>query len=235
MTAAAKATFPVVCFLLWCAVALNIVHVREHEPHKTDLVINSIAATCYAVILISYSRENIRENVRLVRYADWFITVPLLLVAARQWSQPGEDVFTKNVIVMLVSSCLMILFGFLGKDTFSASYLVGFVFFAVTFYQLYKVMGLNEKTAEEENQQQQQEQKKLKHHPPPSRKRRLHLFLAMTVIWSLYGVAYLLPWEVKTISYNLLDVISKGGFAVWLFLSAQRTMVQSSSSSSSSC
>ena len=38
-------------------------------------------------------------------------------------------------------------------------------------------------------------------------------------IWGVYGISYLLPIRQKNISYNILDLISKAGFGVFIWLS----------------
>jgi bacteriorhodopsin len=40
------------------------------------------------------------------------------------------------------------------------------------------------------------------------------------IVWSLYGVAFLLPWEKKNVAYNILDVFSKNVFGFILTISA---------------
>jgi hypothetical protein len=44
-------------------------------------------------------------------------------------------------------------------------------------------------------------------------------FYIFAVLWSLYGVAYLQDEETKNISYNILDLFSKGlfGVGIWMF------------------
>ena len=45
------------------------------------------------------------------------------------------------------------------------------------------------------------------------------IYAAFTVVWFLYGVAYLLNTTYKNIVYNFLDVISKAGFGILIWLS----------------
>ena len=43
------------------------------------------------------------------------------------------------------------------------------------------------------------------------------IFLLMTIVWSLYGVAAMFPTIIKNLSYNILDVISKNFYGLYLF------------------
>jgi bacteriorhodopsin len=43
-----------------------------------------------------------------------------------------------------------------------------------------------------------------------------NIFKLISLIWGLYGVAYVLPEAEKNVMYNALDVISKNFFAIFL-------------------
>ena len=92
----------------------------------------------------------------------------------------------------------MLLFGFLGetgKYGFYQCFLLGFLCYAGLMYFLY------DKYVKDENE---------------GAKILYGIFLT---IWGLYGVSYLLPLRQKNISYNILDLISKAGFGVFIWLS----------------
>jgi hypothetical protein len=44
------------------------------------------------------------------------------------------------------------------------------------------------------------------------------IFFVFAIIWSFYGIAYYLDIENKNIMYNFLDVISKSGFGLFMWL-----------------
>ena len=46
------------------------------------------------------------------------------------------------------------------------------------------------------------------------------LFWGVYAVWSLYGVAAVLPYEPKNVMYNLLDVVSKNVYGLLLFVYA---------------
>ena len=43
-----------------------------------------------------------------------------------------------------------------------------------------------------------------------------YLFLYFFIFWGLYGVAALLPYNIKNASYNILDLFSKNFFGIFL-------------------
>ena len=44
------------------------------------------------------------------------------------------------------------------------------------------------------------------------------IFMFLTIVWGLYGVAAMFPVIIKNLSYNMLDIISKNFYGLFLFL-----------------
>ena len=44
-------------------------------------------------------------------------------------------------------------------------------------------------------------------------------FWIFTAVWFLYGIAFLLSLKAKNITYNFLDLVSKAGFGIFLWIS----------------
>ena len=45
-----------------------------------------------------------------------------------------------------------------------------------------------------------------------------NLYYAFTTLWTLYGINHLVPdLEIKNISFNVMDLITKGFFALYIF------------------
>ena len=161
---------------------------------RSDLALNLVATIAYFLILKFYlDRPNMINN---IRYIDWLITTPLLLLAFIQWSNGGVKIPATPLVLLLVYNILMIVAGYFGAGKFNVFYVVGLVFFCLTFYTLWKHFVENL--------------------PEENRKRAKKLYIAFAVVWALYGVAYLFGYKNRSIFYNILDLVSKAGFGIFL-------------------
>jgi len=43
------------------------------------------------------------------------------------------------------------------------------------------------------------------------------LFLFVFIVWSIYGVAAMMPTPYKNISYNILDIIAKNFYGLYIY------------------
>ena len=161
---------------------------------RSDLALNLVATIAYFLILKFYlDRPNMINN---IRYIDWLITTPLLLLAFIQWSNGGVKIPVTPLALLLVYNILMIVAGYFGEGKFNIFYVIGLVFFCLTFYTLWKHFV---ETLSEEK-----------------RKRVKKLYISFAVVWALYGVAYLFGYKNRSIFYNILDLVSKAGFGIFL-------------------
>uniref|UniRef100_A0A6C0FG99 Uncharacterized protein n=1 Tax=viral metagenome TaxID=1070528 RepID=A0A6C0FG99_9ZZZZ len=192
------------------------------------LIVQIIEGTFYAW-LTKY--VNVISNITKYRYYDWFFSTPTMLITlvvyllylkdreenekevikkdsnsekngklektAKKsnndlWSYIKENKYLLSIILFL--NALMLLLGYLGEiGTISNSTAVmfGFIPFLSYFYLIYDNYAKHTTTG-------------------------IYLFLLFTVIWSLYGFAALMPYYIKNIGYNLLDIVSKNFFEVFL-------------------
>ena len=154
------------------------------------------------------------------RYLDWFITTNFLVVSVsllmiyfnqreeRNNSYDGDNITkiyqnnTKTLIEdnlpkytpLIVYNNMMLLVGFLGERGVLSKWFstpVGFVFFFLGFYYLYEFFA--------------------KHSNSGNR-----VFYFITSIWAMYGIAHTFRDQPKNIAYNLLDLISKNAFGVFM-------------------
>ena len=155
------------------------------------------------------------------RYVDWVITtnglmisISLLFIYLNQQElkheEPPEEnnketLFVNNTrkfIPLIVYNNLMLLCGFMGeKGVLSKKYSfsLGFFFFFLSFYYLYQGFAMYSPTS-------------------------TNVFYVIATIWALYGFSHLLPKIEKNVAYNILDLISKnlfGVFMVYLILNPQ--------------
>ena len=104
---------------------------------RTDLAINLVALTAYFV-MIKFFLAN-PDMIHNIRYLDWVITTPLLLLAFIQWSNGGKSIPATPLALLLVYNILMIIAGYIGGGgKANGFYIIGFVFFELTFYTLWK-------------------------------------------------------------------------------------------------
>tara|TARA_Y100000816_G_C25966857_1_gene504506 strand:+ start:228 stop:914 length:687 start_codon:yes stop_codon:yes gene_type:complete len=153
--------------------------------------------------------DTLPDNVTAIRYIDWNITTPLMLISTVMYMKYNtskdkkrdlktEDVIEEdkdNIIKFVFYNFLMLLFGLLGEMNILSkmiSFPLGFLFFYLSFKEIYdNYVGDNSINK--------------------------YLFNFLFVTWSLYGVAALLDFNLKNISYNILDLISKNFYGLFIF------------------
>tara|TARA_Y100000591_G_C21692366_1_gene623831 strand:+ start:28 stop:720 length:693 start_codon:yes stop_codon:yes gene_type:complete len=140
------------------------------------------------------------------RYIDWFITTPTMLLSTIIFMEylKNENSFTfmefmethkKNITIIFVSNALMLLFGYLGethKLNKNKSVFFGFIPFFISFYTIYDNYAKHSELGNK-------------------------LFKFLISIWSLYGIAALLDIKTKNICYNLLDIVSKNFYGLFIY------------------
>ena len=171
----------------------------------SETSVNIIASITYFYLLQMINRGSL-ESVTPVRYLDWVITTPLLLLSLALYAtythnRTNNDFEDKNIdlipiIPIIALNFFMLLFGYLGetgKIKRMTGLIIGFLFFIGLFYMVYEYY--------------------IKDHDST-----LPIFIVFTFVWALYGVAYMLKTERKNIMYNILDLVSKGGFGMLLWV-----------------
>jgi hypothetical protein len=140
------------------------------------------------------------------RYNDWIITTPIMLFTTMMYydynnvdTEP-ETIETfwnkhkKNILIVLGFNLVMLFFGYLYEigilDLFLSN-LFGFIGFAGSFYVQYDAFA--------------------KHSA-----QNIPLFITMTILWSLYGIAAMFNPTWKNISYNIIDTFSKNFYSIFL-------------------
>lgn len=191
----------------------------EHTALKQALGIEmSVQAIQLSLYLWIVLRFHI-PSMALTRYIDWIITTPLMLISimlyftydAQQSLGPKEKKITLReflmdnyniVLIVLLGNLVMLIFGLLGEFGVlnkTLATIIGFLGLIVAFGTIYYNFAKTQQTA--------------------------IIFMIIFTVWSLYGVAYNLDEVPKNIFYNVLDVLAKNMFG--LFLSMK--VLQSSS------
>jgi bacteriorhodopsin len=89
----------------------------------------------------------------------------------------------------------MLYFGYLGEIgaiDLNLSLILGFIFFALTFYIIYKNYAVKSKNAKK-------------------------IFYLTLIIWGIYGIAPLMSPDTKNNMFNILDLFAKNFFGLYLY------------------
>lgn len=193
------------------------IKLKEKDRILTDIlsletIVQFIEGLFYVWLVMNFSKISL-GNVATKRYYDWVITTPLMLLATimymkyLQLKETGNLSsknlrylsFIKenaaNVTQITISNALMLWFGYLGeikKMGMLKSVGIGSLFFLYTFYVIYNNYAIHTETGK-------------------------GLFLFLFVIWGLYAVAAMMSPRNKNIGFNLLDVISKNFYGIYIY------------------
>ena len=158
-------------------------------------------------VWLVYNISQINYDITFIRYFDWFITTPTMLlsfmIVMKYFDSPSIITFTdfinnnfNNISYVLLFNAIMLIFGFLGEIKLlsrNTSFIFGFIFFFLSFYLMFINFVGNNTT-------------------------NLIIFLTNFLIWSIYGIAYMFNYNTKNIIYNILDIFSKNINGLFLFL-----------------
>ena len=187
---------------------------KEIVPLKHILSIETcvtiIASIAYAFLTQSYTTKQ-NFDLTFYRYLDWFATTPLLLLSLiiylsyiknkyenNQTPETDDDSFNiilkdNKIIIIILLNFLMLVFGYMG-ETKLINYIfansLGFIPFILMLYLIWK------------------------HYCHSS---NINVFIAFSIIWSMYGIVYYFDNNNKNIGYNILDIISKVWFGMLIW------------------
>jgi hypothetical protein len=172
-----------------------------------ELAVQFIEAAFYFWLAYNFTKV---LNITPKRYIDWVITTPTMLIILILYliylnkmeennTVPLDffELLKENitiVIPVLVLNWLMLLFGYLGEMQIIPVLLgifLGFIPFLIYYYIIY-INYVNQNTS------------------------GYLLFWYFFFFWSLYGVAAGLPYYIKNMCYNILDLFAKNFFGLFL-------------------
>lgn len=170
---------------------------------KLETLVQIVEAGFY-ILVTKYLKRLDLNSISKLRYADWVFTTPMMLLSTVVYmiyntNKPASlmEILKDNkkpLIRITVCNLGMLLCGLLGEygiiDKFTAT-ILGFAFFGCVFNTIYK-----EYTKQN--------------------KKNLALFWFTCIVWALYGVVYLLNSLNKNIAYNILDVIAKNFYGLFI-------------------
>ena len=172
-----------------------------------EVIVQIVEGSFYSYWLLNFKDI---ANVTPKRYADWSITTPTMLITLifylvfLQYRELGRsheleffDLFQKNLAPLtniLSLNWLMLFFGYLSEIKLlptTPAVLLGFIPFLAYYYMIYQKYAVQSADG-------------------------YKIFLYFFFFWSLYGVAALMPYNIKNMSYNILDLFAKNFFGVFL-------------------
>lgn len=172
-----------------------------------EVIVQIVEGSFYSYWLYNFKTI---ANVTPKRYADWSITTPTMLITLifyliflqyRELGRTDEleffDLFQKNLVPLtniLSLNWLMLFFGYLSEIKLlptTYAVLIGFVPFLAYYYMIYANYAMQSADG-------------------------YKIFLYFFFFWSLYGVAALMPYKIKNMGYNILDLFAKNFFGVFL-------------------
>jgi bacteriorhodopsin len=185
---------------------LNIPVPKEKEIYKdllkVELGVQTVEFIFYLWMTYNFNKIN---NITPYRYLDWLITTPIMLITLIAYLDTKTSHLNlhsfisenKMFIIELVSLNLaMLIFGLLGElkiINYTTGILLGFIPFVIYFYRIYDKY-ITEKTTTD----------------------RVSLYWFFAIVWTLYGVAALMPYDTKNTMYNILDLFAKNTFGIFL-------------------
>ena len=169
-----------------------------------EVLVQIIEFIFYVWLIYYFSK--VSRNITPVRYLDWAITTPLMLITLSAFlKQNGTSMmrlgdFLSNhkgsIVTIVLLNAAMLLFGLIGELGFLNLYLstaLGFIPFALNFKYIKETFL-----------------------PSDEDKFKNALFYWFVFFWALYGVFALTSYTIKNTGYNILDIFAKNFFGLFL-------------------
>ena len=196
-------TFMVSYLVLFGYASITIIEaIRTPHPYvrhimNIETAVSMVAGLVYGMFMEHYKRPNFSiKDVMPLRYLDWSITTPLILLTVILFYNHTRGTADWKVFACIVAlDWAMLYAGYLGETRHIDKWLgfgVSCAFFIAMLWLLW-TMSYNHGES-------------------------MVVFWAITIIWSFYAIAYLLEEEEKNIIYNILDIFSKAIFGVILWM-----------------
>jgi hypothetical protein len=171
---------------------------------KVELVVQIIEFSFY--IWFFFYFNTFSGNITPVRYLDWALTTPLMLITLSGFlyhdgnttSRLGEFLSNNigSILKIVILNATMLLFGLVGEVGYLTPYVstaLGFIPFVLNFKYI-KDTFLSSSTDTF----------------------KYAVFYWFVFFWALYGVFAVMSYTVKNTGYNILDIFSKNFFGLFL-------------------
>ena len=157
-------------------------------------------------IWLFYYFNQVSRNITPVRYLDWSITTPLMLITLSAFLNHGGGKSLRlmeflsehkgSIIKIVLLNAAMLLFGLFGEFGYLSpliSTLLGFIPFIINFVYIKQTFL-----------------------PSSDDTFKNAVFYWFLFFWSLYGVFPLTSYKIKNTGYNILDIFAKNFFGLFL-------------------
>ncbi len=184
---------------------------------KVEFGVQVVEFIFYIWMILNF--KNIK-NITPYRYVDWIITTPVMLTTLITFLDQNRSNTlleylnkNKNFIsqVAFLNICMLGL-GLMGEleiINYNLGIILGFIPFIIYFKLIYDKYIKDKKSKQNEDTIKETKEESVN-------KEKLYWFFF--VIWSLYGIVAFLPYEEKNTSFNILDLLSKNLFGVFLVI-----------------
>lgn len=172
-----------------------------------EFIVQIVEGSFYFWMVFNFTKI---ADITHFRYYDWFITTPTMLFTysfylmylkyKEENKKINDNIYEliqenlKILVPVFLLNAAMLAFGYLGEIKKISKYLaafLGFIPFTLMFYIIYVNYAVYSKHG-------------------------IQTFWYFCGIWSLYGVASILPYTIKNIMYNILDLFAKNFFGIYL-------------------
>jgi hypothetical protein len=166
--------------------------------------------------LIYKGPTDVNTEVTKYRYYDWFISTNVMLftfivyIVHLQFPEKNiREIYNENkghIHSVIYLNTIMLLIGYLGeikKINMRHSVYMGFIPFFIYYGIIYNVYVKKEVLNKNNVDKEKQNEINL-------------LFWYFFIVWSIYGISALFPYNEKNVSYNILDIFSKNFFGLFL-------------------
>lgn len=181
--------------------AISTTDVNIRHIMNVETCISIVAAYFYSSFVAKLDKSINYEEINKIRYVDWFITTPLMLLVlclALSYSDK-TNLHIMQYVVIIVLNYAMLTVGYMGETKTMEkqnALVLGFLFYAALFGYIGYLFVMNN----------------------PSWY-NLVIYGLFVVLWGLYGVFYVLREDIKIIGYNILDLFAKClvGIFLWMY------------------
>ena len=217
--------FSIVVQIIALFVGIHGFFIELEDKHKIlydILAIETIVQFVELFIYIFFLRTMIKtslDKMVTIRYYDWFITTPTMLVTLLAFLKYKESILDNknitfkefiienynNIIVIITLNFFMLICGYLGETNVinnTLAVFIGFIFFGIYFYIIYKEYTISSK--------------------------EFIVFYVFAFIWSLYGLAAMTGDVSKNNIINILDLFAKNffGFYIYYIIRSQSSILE---------